>query len=77
MNYAIGDTVYWIEPPRAIRSGTITVISDGRYTIRRGYEAGMRLPESRLFPTYEAAAATLPPQPEEEKRTGHWHYWAG
>lgn len=77
MKYATGDIVYWVEPPRTIRSGSITGITAGRYIIRRGYEQGVSLPESRLFPTYEAAAATLPNRPEEEKRTGRWHYWAG
>lgn len=77
MKYASGDTVYWIEPTSSIREGVVVRSTGNRYVIRRGYEQGVSLPESRLFPTYEAAAATLPTTPEEEKRKGHWHWWAG
>lgn len=73
--FKAGDTVYWIEPPSSIREGTVIRIAGTRYIIRRGYEAGVSLPEGRLYPSYEAAAATLPAKPEQ--RTGRWHWWAG
>lgn len=75
--YKPGETVYWIEFPSTVREGKVIRSTGNRYIIRRGYEQGVCLPENRLFPTYEAAAATLPQKTEEQRRTGHWHWWAG
>lgn len=73
--YKSGDAVYWVEPPGTVRSGVVIRITGNRYVVRRGYEQGVSLPESRLFPTYEAAAATLPEAPVKETRKGRWHWW--
>ena len=78
MKYKPGDTVYWIEPPSSVRSGEVIRIAGTRYIIRKGYEAGVSLPESRLYPNYDAAAATLPAKAESQRvRKGHWSDWVG
>lgn len=73
--FKAGDPVYWIEPVNRIRDGVVIRKTGDRYLIRAGYESGVRLPESRLYATYEDAEATLPPKPPEQRGgKGRWHW---
>ena len=72
----VNDTVYLVESCRRVREAVVRGRSGGLYTIRfADTGGGIRVRADRLYPTREAAKATLrqrkaeaaPPTP------GYWH----
>ena len=59
--YKPGDTAFLIESVHFIREVTILKFSGGLYTVRFANTGGaIRVRENRLFPTEEAAKASIP-----------------
>ena len=59
--YSPGDTAYIVESSRFIREVKVLKIAGGFATLRfTDSDGGIKLRESRLFPTKEAAEASLP-----------------
>ena len=69
MKYAEGDQAFIVESTRFIRAVRIVKFSGGFYTVRFiERNGGMNVRPSRLFPTKEAAEASIPKnQPSPEK----------
>ena len=66
--YNPGDTAYIVESSRFIREVIIVKFAGGLYTIRfADSNGGIKVRESRLFPTKEDAQASLP-KPKAAKR---------
>ncbi|WP_417400735.1 hypothetical protein [Hominenteromicrobium sp.] len=47
MKYKVGDSVFFVESQRKVRTGVVIGIAGGRYTVKLGYESAIRLPEIR------------------------------
>ena len=59
--YSPGDTAYIVESSRFIREVKVLKIAGGFATLRfTDSDGGIKLRESRLFPTKEAAEDSLP-----------------
>ena len=59
--YSPGDTAFIVESSRVIREVKVLKIAGGFATLRfADSDGGIKLRESRLFPTKEAAEASLP-----------------
>lgn len=59
-SFKAGDTAYIVANGMEVLEVKIVAISGGFYTTRLPSGGGIRLRESRLFPTKEAAEATTP-----------------
>ncbi len=73
MLYSPGDRAYIVESNLYIREVEVIKVAGGFCTIRfwdRG--GGIKVRESRLFPTKEAAEASLPKK--EAPKKSHWSY---
>jgi len=76
--FQIGDVVYYIESGSRIYTGGIINHSNGRYTICRSYGCGVKLPESRLYATYEEAEkhVTKPQNTPVQRHTSKYRpFW--
>lgn len=75
INYKLGDTAYIVESSIAVREVLIHNISGDFYTLRfTDSKGGIKVRGSRLFPTREAAEASLPNGPAEiMRRSPHPH----
>ena len=59
--YKSGDTAFIVESSRVIREVKVLKVAGGFATLRfTDSDGGIKLRESRLFPTKEAAEASLP-----------------
>lgn len=45
MKYKVGDSVFFVESQRKVRTGVVIGIAGGRYTVKLGYESAIRLPD--------------------------------
>ena len=73
MLYSPGDRAYIVESTLYLREVEVIKVAGGFCTIRfvdRG--GGIKVRESRLFPTKEAAEASLPKK--EMPKKSHWKY---
>lgn len=69
--YNPGDTAYIVESNRIIREVKILKVTGGFATLRfMDSDGGVKLRESRVFPTKEDAEASLPKKPTT------WSRWS-
>ena len=69
--YNPGNTAYIVESNRIIREVKVLKVAGGFATLRfMDSDGGIKLRESRLFPTKEDAEASLPKK-KHHSRTGH------
>ena len=68
MHYRTGDTAYMLENNRNVRTVRIMKFDGNFYTVRFEREGGIRIRESRLYPTLAQARAKLPEKAEPQPR---------
>lgn len=67
--YQVNDTVFFIESNQVVREAEVVTFAGGLYTIRFAHgRGGMKVRESRLFPTKQEAFAALPKAKPEPMR---------
>ena len=72
-NYSPGDIAYIVESNLFIREVEVVKSAAGFCTIRfTDHGGGIKVRESRLFPSKEAAEASLPKK--EVPKKSHWSY---
>lgn len=68
MRFKAGDTAYIVESKHTVRQVKIINCSGGLYLIRFEGGGGIRVRESRLFPTEEDAKKCIPGYKEPRRR---------
>ena len=73
-HYNSGDKAYIIESNRTVREVRIVKIAAGFATVRfPNTDGGIRVRESRLFPTREDGEACLPKEKSKKNQNAQWN----